>query len=46
MAFGGIRDTESRTALIDCLASPDSQLDLKPDRRIRVEAPQEPQSGE
>ena len=40
------RTNESRKALIDYLDSPDSELDLKPDRRIRVEAPQPLQSSE
>jgi cytochrome c len=40
MASIAIPDSVSRKAVIDYLASPDSRLDLMPDRRTRVETPQ------
>jgi cytochrome c2 len=41
MAFAGIRDAETRKALIDYLASPEHRLDVMPGYRTRVEGPQE-----
>ncbi len=35
-----VPDAATRKAVIDYLASPDSQLDEMPDRRTRIETPQ------